>query len=189
MKLKIFAIGVFAAVGLTAACETTNNTNTNRASMNSNVATVVNSSSVNSNSISPVTTINSNTTSATNANRTSINYNSTAKENEAQKSTVLAEAQKAGNKIGTGAEDWWIYGKTNAALMNSDLTSSAGINVDVDNGKITLRGTVPNKEDIAKADKIAKGITGNKGVSNQLKVGTSGADSTTSNTNHGGAKK
>jgi osmotically-inducible protein OsmY len=171
MKLKLASVGIIAALGF-AACSTETNTNVNRAANNPNSNTgVVTNSNGNSNSLSPITTTNTNS-------RSSINYNGTAKDNEGQRSSVEQQAREAGGKIGTGAEDWWIWAKTNAALTTSStLSSSAGIDVDVENNKITLRGTVPQQKDIAEADKIAKGIDGQKGVSNQLKVGA--ANSTT----------
>lgn len=171
MNFKLVTLGIVASLGF-AACETTTNTNANRASNNSNTATVVNSNSVNQNSISPITTTNSNA----NTNRSSINYNGTAAENASSRTDIESKAKAAGDSIGQGAEDWWIWSKTKAAFTNSSLSSSAGINVDVANAMITLRGTVPKKEDITEADKIAKGISGQKGVKNMLKVGAGGSD-------------
>jgi osmotically-inducible protein OsmY len=183
MNKKLITLGFVAAASLAlAGCETANTgTTANKASANANTATVVNSSAVNSNSVSPISTTNT-TTVNTNAGtmKSNINYNGTAKDNESQRSSIEAEAKTAGAKIGTGAEDWWIWSKTQAAFKTSTtLKDSTGINVDVNNSMITLRGTVPTEADVKEADKIAKGISGQKGVQNQLKPGSGGAASET----------
>jgi hypothetical protein len=183
MKIQLAAIGIVAAFTF-AACETTPTTPANRASNNSNTATVVNSNSTgaNANSMSPITTTNSNSTT-TNSNRSSLNYNGTAKENEASRASVESQAKAAGSNIGQGAEDWWLWSKTNAALTSdANLHSSSGMNVDVVNSVITLRGTVPTQADVAEANKIAKSITGQKGVVNKLTVSATGS-STGANSN------
>lgn len=185
MNLKLVSLGIVAALGF-AACSTETNTNANRAATgaNSNVAVVTNSNGT-SNSVSPVSTTNTN-----GAKTGSLNYNGTAKENESQRSSIESQAKEAGGKIGKGAEDWWIWAKTNNALMTSTtLSSSAGIDVDVDNSKITLRGTVPKQSDIQEADKIAKGISGQKGVSNQLKVDAKAGGGGNSNSKSGNMNK
>lgn len=184
MKIQLAAVGIVAALGL-AACETTSNTNMNRASTNANTGTVVNSNSTgsNANSISPITSTNSNTTSNTNSNRSSINYNGTAKENESSRSTIESEAKQAGRTIGTGANDWWLWGKTRAALAAENDLRDSTINVDVSNDIVTLTGSVSNKEQVTKADKVAKGITGVKSVNNKLTVNANGATTTNTNSN------
>nr|MDQ3820828.1 BON domain-containing protein [Acidobacteriota bacterium] len=60
-------------------------------------------------------------------------------------------------------------------LLGTSGVESTGINVDVNNGVITLRGTVPSKDQADKAVAAAKGISGNKGVQNQLKVSACGS--------------
>ncbi len=182
MKIQLAAIGIVSAMAF-AACETTPTTNANRASNSSNVATVVNSNSTgaNANSMSPITTTNSNT--VVNANHSTINYNGTAKENESSRTSVEAQAKAAGSTIGQGAEDWWLWSKTNAALTtDANLHSTGGMNVDVVNSIITLRGTVPTQADVVEANKIAKGITGQKSVVNKLTVGGGGTSTTTTTT-------
>jgi serine/threonine protein kinase len=49
--------------------------------------------------------------------------------------------------------------------------SNSGIMVLVHNGVVTLRGTVPEQEDIAEAGRIAAAVAGVKAVRNELKVG------------------
>lgn len=175
MKMKILAVGIIASAAGFAACESTTPANVNRAvtnSTNGNVGVVTNT---NTNTI-----INTNT--STNTNRSSINYNGTAKENEARRTDIEAEAKRTGSTIGQGAEDWWLWSKTRAALAaENDLTDST-INVDVTNSVITLKGEVRSQAEVKKADTVAKAIEGQKGVKNTLKVNPN-ASVTTTNTN------
>lgn len=169
MKIQTAVIAAITALTLTA-CETAPTTNANRASTNSNTATVVNSNSTgaNANSMSPITTTNS--SMASNSNRSSINYNGTAKDNETSRTSIESEAKQAGDSIGQGAEDWWIWSKAKYTLAAENDLRDSTINIDVNNSVITLRGNVRNKEQVAKADKAAKAVSGQKGVVNKLAV-------------------
>lgn len=140
--------------------ETTTNTTTN-----SNTAVVVNN-----NTRTTTTTTNTTTT----ANRGAYNANITQEEYEKDKDTFGQKAKDLGDKVGSSLTDGWIWTKTRGALLTADDLEESGINVDVNNGVITLRGTVPNADQVKKADAAAKGVGGNKGVQNQLKVGAAG---------------
>lgn len=142
-------------------------TTTNGSSTNSNTA-VVNTTTRNT------TTVNTNTT--TNANRGAYNANITQEEYEKDKETFGQKAKDLGDKVGSSLTDGWIWTKTRGALLAADDLEESGINVDVNNGVITLRGTVPNADQVKKADAAAKGVSGNKGVQNQLKVGAGGGN-------------
>ncbi len=50
--------------------------------------------------------------------------------------------------------------------------SNSGIEVAVRNGVVTLRGTVPEQEDIAEAGRLAAAVQGVRAVRNELKVGS-----------------
>lgn len=173
MKLKLATLGIIAAAAGFAACETNTPANVNRAAANANSNTAV------------VTNTNTNTiinTNTSNTNRSSINYNGTAKENEARRADIEAEAKRTGSTVGQGAEDWWLWSKTRSALAaENDLTDST-INVDVTNSVITLRGEVRSQAEVQKANAVAKGIEGQKGIKNTLKVNPN-ASVTTTNTN------
>jgi osmotically-inducible protein OsmY len=80
------------------------------------------------------------------------------------------ERDRGDSKIGQGANDSWLWFKTRAALMTTDDLRESTINVDVENDVITLRGTVGSAAQKAKAETVAKGIEGQKGVRNQLTV-------------------
>lgn len=155
-RLTIFTAAALAAVSI--GCESAANTNvtTNKAlNSNSNVAVVVNN--------------NSNVAVNTNAN-TSTNKSLTREEYDKNKDTYAKEAKDTGSKIGSGLEDGWLWTKTKAALAASNDLRDSTINVDVDNAVITLRGTVATAAQKTAAETAAKGIEGQKGVKNDLKV-------------------
>ena len=159
------ALVVLVAVGCS---DTTTNTNTNtntnaNANMNANMNANANA--------------NANMNVNANANK------SVSREDvDKQKDKYAAEAKSLGRKIGTGANDMWIWVKTREQLATADDLRDSTINVDVENGVITLTGTVATNDQMKKADTIAKGIDGQKGVQNKLKVS---AD--TGNANKGAA--
>ena len=80
------------------------------------------------------------------------------------------EKDRGDSKIGTGVNDSWLWFKTKSALATADDLRDSTINVDVENEKITLRGTVATAAQKAAAQKTAKGIEGQKGVTNQLTI-------------------
>lgn len=135
-----------------AGCDTTvtnsNTANTNMLNANSNTAIVVNASP------SPA------------ANRS--NSNITREEYDRDRATY--EKDKGSSTIGQGINDSWIWFKTKTALAATDDLRDSTINVDVVNDKITLRGTVASAAQKSKAEEVAKGIEGQKGVDNKLTV-------------------
>jgi hypothetical protein len=148
---------------------------------------------------SQTTNDNANTNTRANANNnsavananTNTNANSnkrapTRAEYEKNKQTYAEEAKSLGRKIGTGLDDGWLWTKTRFDLAAADDLRDSTINVDVENGIVTLSGTVANHEQMAKAEQIAKSVEGVKGVKNLLKV----APTTKSNANaNANAKK
>lgn len=145
-----------ALIIFTAGCsETATNTNTNTGTTNT--------ANVNANA----NTANANANVNTNANA---NGGLTREEFDKNKEKYTQEAKKLGRKVGAGANDAWIWTKTRAALTAADDLRDSTIEVDVENGVITLSGTVSNNEQVKKADTLAKGIDGQTGVQNKLKV-------------------
>lgn len=57
-------------------------------------------------------------------------------------------------------------------ILDGDAASSAGIVVEVDNGKVTLRGSAPNFATSARAEAAAHSVKGVKSVVNQINVMT-----------------
>jgi hypothetical protein len=158
-KLTALAAGTALAL-LTFGCGGNDNT----AGSNSNAVVINNNATRN-------TTVSTNTNSNSNANRGTYNANISQEDYEKNKDTFGQKAKDLGDKVGSGLSDGWLWVKTRGALIAVDGLEESGINVDVNNGVITLRGMVPSQDQIKKADTAAKGISGNKGVQNQLKVG------------------
>ncbi len=178
-KNKIAAIIASAAfAAFAAACsttDTTTTTNTNSATTANTANTTAmpaNTGMMNANAGSSTTTTTT-TTRAYNANMTREDY-------DKDKVRFSDDAKKAGNTIGSGLEDGWLWTKTRTVLSNAEDLRDSTINVDVDNNVVTLRGTVANQGQKAKAEMLAKGVKDVKSVKNDLKV--SAGDSMT-NTN------
>jgi osmotically-inducible protein OsmY len=176
-------ISGFALAAFCAGCSETANTNV---SNSSNTGTVVNNNG--NKNTSGVTTLNSNA----NANATghsTYNANISKEEYEKDKARYGKEAEGLGDKIGKGLSDGYYWVKVKGALaLVSDLRDST-INVDIENGVVTLRGTVANKDQVDKALKAAK-VDGVTKVVNQLKVAADGDKGTgNKNANTGAAKK
>ena len=75
-----------------------------------------------------------------------------------------------GRKVGTGLNDGWLWTKTRYDLLAADDLRDFTINVDVNNGVITLSGTVATPAQKSKAEQIANSVEGKKSVKNELKV-------------------
>ena len=165
MKRLSILLAACALAALGAACggETTTENRT------TNTTTTTNAS--NANSATTTTTTNTTVT----ANRGAYNANISEADYEKDKETFAQKAKDAGDKIGAGLSDGWLWVKARGALLAADDLEESGINVDVNNGVITLRGTVPNNDQVKKADAAAKGV-GAKSVQNQLKVGDANAN-------------
>lgn len=134
-------------------------------------------------------TANSNVTTNRNANANAVatatptpvaNTNSnrapTRAEYEANKERYNREAKESGRKVGTGANDTWLWIKTRFDLAAADDLRDSTINVDVDNDVVTLSGTVASAAQKTRAEAVAKAVEGVKGVKNQLKVQTGNAN-------------
>jgi hypothetical protein len=122
-------------------------------------------------------TRNANANTNTNANRvvpspvpTIDRTNSNISRSEYDKNRAEYERDRGSSTIGQGLNDSWIWFKTRAALAAADDLRDSTINVDVVDDKITLKGTVGTAAQKASAEKVAKGIEGQKGVKNELTV-------------------
>jgi len=129
-------------------------------------------------------TANQNTTANRNANvnatatatpppvvaNTNSNRAPTRQEYEANKERYNREAKESGRKVGTGANDTWLWIKTRFDLAAADDLRDSTINVDVENDVVTLSGTVASAAQKTRAEAVAKSVEGVKSVRNQLKV-------------------
>lgn len=153
IRLSVLTLAAIAVI--TAGCGTTgtntNVANVNTRNMNSNTGVLVNANS----------NVNTSTNRWANANVSREQYD---------RERAEYERDRGDSKIGTGANDSWLWFKTRAALMTADDLRESTINVDVENDVITLRGTVGTAAQKAQAETVAKGIEGQKGVRNQLTV-------------------
>jgi len=75
-----------------------------------------------------------------------------------QQSTVVAQA----------IDDTAITAKVKAALVAADSAAGASIDVETNQGKVTLTGKLPEREQINRAVRIAASVEGVKGVDNHL---------------------
>ncbi|HKP84921.1 MAG TPA: BON domain-containing protein [Blastocatellia bacterium] len=147
-RLAVFFISVVLAAVFAVGCDTNTNTNAN-----------------------------SNSRAAARDNNVNKNGRSVSREDfDKQKDRFAKEAKDLGNKIGTGAEDLWIWTKTRAALASADGLTDSTIKVDVDNNAVTLTGTVPDAAQKSKAEQVARGIEGVTGVKNEIQVAPAGSD-------------
>ena len=101
---------------------------------------------------------------------TNSNRPPTRAEYEANKERYNREAKESGRKVGTGANDTWLWIKTRFDLAAADDLRDSTINVDVDNDVVTLSGTVASAAQKTRAETVAKAVEGVKSVRNQLKV-------------------
>lgn len=162
-KITLFTFVAIFSMALVG-CETTKETNSNKAVVvNSNAAAnMANSNMMNSNTMS------SNTMS--NSNSMSMNSNMTRADYDRDKSRYDQEAKASGRTIGTGVNDGWLWTKTKTALATTAGLRDSTINVDVDNAVVTLTGTVGTKEQQQMAVKTAQEIDGVTRVQNKLTV-------------------
>lgn len=80
------------------------------------------------------------------------------------------EAAKMGDKMGNTIDDAWLHTKVVAKLIADTKTPERKINVDVEDGVVTLRGKVPTRESKDQAETIARGVEGVKDVTNRLLI-------------------
>jgi hypothetical protein len=177
MRSKLIVPFVLIATAFMYACNQTDN---------SNVANVNAHSNANANvpviaSSTPVPNANDNTNSRRAPTR---------EEYERDKDRYNKEAKDNGRKVGSGLNDGWLWVKARFDLAAVDDLRDSTINVDVENGVITLTGTVANQSQVAKADQTAKAIEGVKGVKNMLKVAANtNGNANTSNVNKAAKRK
>jgi len=80
------------------------------------------------------------------------------------------QAKATGDTVGASIDDAWIHTKLTSKLIADKDTPARKINVDVENGVVTLRGDVSTAAAKDEAERIAKDTEGVKRVRNLLKV-------------------
>ena len=175
-KLAAFTLGL-ALLAVTSACagDATNNSNANLS--NANRAANANANNANAAGANA---------NAANSNRRAYNANISEADYEREKDRYGREAKEAGETVGSGLKDGWLWVKTKGALAGADDLRDSTINVDLADATVTLRGSVATAAQKAKAEATAKGIDGVKAVKNQLTVRADGAAGNANNANHAG---
>lgn len=159
--LGLSALAVFSVFVL--ACEPTTNTNTN-ANVNANA-------NLNANLATPAANANTNTNTTGRA--------PTREEYERDRERYAREAREAGRTVGSGANDGWLWVKTRFELAAADDLRDSTINVDVDNGVVTLSGTVASAAQKTRAQQVARAVEGVTNVRNNLTVSSGNANTNT----------
>jgi HSP20 family molecular chaperone IbpA len=171
-RKTVLALLAGAALSMAAACNGNDNTNVN-----------VN---VNANRATPVATATPAPTA--NANTNTVNWNMNREDFNKNANNYRAEAKNKGESVGESIEDGWIHFKVRAALAAVDDLRDSTINVDVDKNVVTLRGSVANADQKAKAEKAAH-VDGVKSVTNKLEVKADAAGNKNTNTAPNSNKK
>lgn len=90
---------------------------------------------------------------------------------------ILAGALAWTSPAPAAVSDAWITAKTKISLMtNEGVADAAAINVDTNEGVVTLHGKVATANEKARAEEITRGIDGVKSVHNVLQVVPRGAE-------------
>lgn len=162
---------LIALAALAAGCSSADNANT--ASRNGNAAIVANNANT-----ANANAANANAANTNAASRRDYNANISEADYDRDKDRYGREAKEAGDTIGSGLKDGYLWVKTKGALAAVDDLRDSTINVDVNDGAITLRGTVASAAQKSAAAKAANGIEGKKSVKDELKIAADGAANT-----------
>lgn len=177
---RLVALAACAALAAAGAGCRGDDANANHANTNhSNTAVVTNSGA------NTAVNANTNASASANANRASYNANMTREEYDKNKESYASDAKSLGRKIGSGANDGWLWVKVRGALAAADDLRDSTINVDVDNAVVTLSGTVADGKQKIRAVDVAKKVNGVTNVKNEITVsgGGAGGNSNAANAN------
>ena len=83
---------------------------------------------------------------------------------------VARDTKGATKSAGRAVTDGWLTSKIYADFIDEDALEGSDIDVDVNAGVVTLKGTVPTAAGSARAEQVAKATDGTKSVRNSLKV-------------------
>jgi osmotically-inducible protein OsmY len=164
MRRRIEGLILLAAIAaLVVGCDNTANNNANA---NANAA-------ANANATATATPAVANN----NANRSA----PTREEYERDRARYDREAKESGRRVGSGANDGWLWVKTRFDLATTDDLRDSTIDVDVENGVVTLSGTVASTAQKARAEQVVTVVEGVRSVRNQLRVSSDNANAGNSN--------
>ncbi len=83
---------------------------------------------------------------------------------------IISMALAGSAQAATTAPDGWITTKVKMSLLTTEGVSANDVNVDTIDGRVTLHGTVGSEGEKAKAQDVAKSVTGVREVRNLLQV-------------------
>jgi hyperosmotically inducible protein len=110
---------------------------------------------------------------AANADAKMDNAMAAASQSMANSADKMADAaSNAAAATGAAMDNAGMTAHVKAELIKEPILSALTINVDSDNGVVTLKGTVMTEEAKGRAGDIAKGVSGVTSVDNQLMVKT-----------------
>ena len=139
----------------------------NNANENANTNSNTNTAAVNANSPAPAANANDNRRGGL-----------TRADYDRDKAKYEREQKSSGRKIGTGVNDGWLWIKTRYDLAAADDLRDSTINVDLENGVVTLTGSVPSAQQKTRAEQVAKSVEGVTSVKNMLTVAKPSASPT-----------
>jgi hyperosmotically inducible protein len=84
--------------------------------------------------------------------------------------SAVNSASSAMNTAGNAISDSAVTAKVKTALLADDNVKGLKIDVDTNNGVVSLSGTADTQANMARAETVAKGIEGVKSVQNRLTV-------------------
>ena len=173
MRRRIEGMILLAALALlVAGCDRTANNNAN-----ANANAVANANA------------NATATPAAVANNNANRRAPTREEYDRDKARYDREAKESGRKVGSGANDGWLWVKTRFDLATADDLRDSTIDVDVDNGVVTLSGTVASTAQKARAEQVVTVVEGVRSVRNQLRVTSDNANANRANSNRPNANR
>ena len=96
-----------------------------------------------------------------------------------ERKEVRTEAKQATNAAANVVDNAALTTKVKAALLDDELVKGTQINVDSNNGVVTLNGAVDSPAHKEKAEQVAKGVSGVTRVQNNLNAPTTTTTSST----------
>ncbi len=79
-----------------------------------------------------------------------------------------AQADDSKRSVGEYTDDKLLVSKVKTALISDKTADASEINVEVYKGVVQLNGFVDNEKELARAEEVARGVEGVKGVENNL---------------------
>ena len=89
-----------------------------------------------------------------------------------ERKEVRTEAKQATNAAANVIDNAALTTKVKAALLADELVKGTQVNVDSNNGVVTLSGAVDSSAHMQKAEQVAKGVSGVTRVQNDLTAPT-----------------